>query len=204
MKYILETIKVGPVETNSYILGCAMTRDAVIIDPGADDEGIKKRLKENRLSVAFIINTHGHSDHIGANGKFAVPVLIHKLDKVFLNDSAKNLSFMTGISVSSPQSSRSLEDKEILKLGDLTLEVLHTPGHTPGSISIKCEDLVFTGDALFKEGIGRADLPYSSEEELFKSIRERLFVLPDSTKVYPGHGPSTTIGYEKVNNPFFR
>ena len=106
------------------------------------------------------------------------------------------------MTISSPPANRALEDGDKLYVGDLLLEVIHTPGHTPGSISVKCEDLVFTGDALFNEGIGRTDFPYSSEKDLLRSIREKLLVLPDSTKVYPGHGAATTIGYEKTHNPF--
>lgn len=202
MKYILETLTVGPVEVNCYILGCKRTLEAAIIDPGAEDGKIKERLSRNNLSAKYIINTHGHADHIGANGKFGLPVMIHKSDASFLSNPVKNLSVMLSMAISSPPASRVLEDADKLYVGDLLLEVIHTPGHTPGSISIKCEDLVFTGDALFNEGMGRTDFPYSSGEDLLKSIRERLLVLPDSTKVYPGHGAATTIGYEKTHNPF--
>ncbi len=202
MKYILETVAVGPVEVNCYILGCAKTLEAVIIDPGAEDGKIKGRLSRNRLSARYIINTHGHADHIGANGRFGLPIMIHRSDVPFLSNPAKNLSAILGMAISSPPASRVLEDGDKLYVGDLLLEVIHTPGHTPGSISVKCEDLVFTGDALFNEGIGRTDFPYSSEEDLLRSIREKLLVLPDSTKVYPGHGAATTIGYEKEHNPF--
>lgn len=202
MRYILETITVGPVEVNCYILGCSRTLEAVIIDPGAEDGRIKGRLSGNNLSAKYIINTHGHADHIGANGRFDLPVMIHKSDASFLSNPVKNLSMMLGMPISSPPASRVLEDGEKLYVGDLLLEVIHTPGHTPGSVSIRCEDLVFTGDALFNEGLGRTDFPYSSEEDLLKSIREKLLVLPDSTKVYPGHGAATTIGYEREHNPF--
>ncbi len=202
MKYILETITVGPVEVNCYILGCSRTLEAVIIDPGDEDGRIKGRLSGNNLSAKYIINTHGHADHIGANGKFDLPVMIHKSDAPFLSNPVKNLSAMLGMPISSPPASRVLEDGEKLYVGDLLLEVIHTPGHTPGSVSIRCEDMVFTGDALFNEGMGRTDFPYSSEEDLLESIREKLLVLPDSTKVYPGHGAATTIGYEKDHNPF--
>ncbi len=202
MKYILETITVGPLEVNCYILGCSRTLEAVIIDPGAEDGRIKERLSGNNLSAKFIINTHGHADHIGANGRFDLPIMIHKSDVPFLSDPVKNFSMMLGMPISSPPASRALGDGEKLYVGDLLLEVIHTPGHTPGSVSIRCDDLVFTGDALFNEGMGRTDFPYSSEEDLLRSIREKLLVLPDSTKVYPGHGAATTIGYEREHNPF--
>ncbi len=202
MKYILETITVGPVEVNCYILGCNRTLEAVIIDPGAEDGRIRESINKNNLSAKYIINTHGHADHIGANGRFDLPVMIHKLDTSFLSNPVKNLSAILGMAISSPPPSRGLEDGDKLYVGDLLLDVIHTPGHTPGSVSIRCEDLVFTGDALFNEGIGRTDFPYSSEKDLLKSIRKKLLVLPDSTKVYPGHGAATTIGHEKTHNPF--
>lgn len=202
MNYILEAVVVGPMEVNCYILGCSKTKEAVVIDPGADYDKIKDRLEEMKVSAKYVLNTHGHGDHIGANGKFGLPVLIHKLDAPFLRNPIKNLSAMFGLLVSSPNAARLLEDKDNVALGDLRLEIIHTPGHTPGSISIKCDDIVFTGDTLFCEGIGRTDLPYASEIDLFNSIREKLLVLPDSTKVYPGHGPASTIGYEKEHNPF--
>lgn len=202
MRYILETVTVGPVEMNCYILACGKTLEAVIIDPGAEDDKIKGRLNGKGLSARYIINTHGHADHIGANGRFDLPVMIHGSDVPFLSNPAKNLSAMLGIEIFSPPPSRVLEDGDKLYVGSLLLEIIHTPGHTPGSISVKCEDMVFTGDALFNEGIGRTDFPYSSEKALLKSIREKLLVLPDSTKVYPGHGAATTIGYEKEHNPY--
>lgn len=202
MDYILETICVGPMEVNCYILGCKRTRQAVIIDPGDDVEKIKKRLEEVGLKPKFILNTHGHADHIGANGGLGLAVMIHRADATFLKNPVKNLSAQFGLTVSSPKPDRLLEDNEKINIGDLVLEVIHTPGHTPGSISIKCDDLVFTGDTLFCEGVGRTDFSYSSEKGLFKSIREKLLILPDSTKVYPGHGPASTIGHEKANNPF--
>lgn len=202
MDYILETICVGPLEVNCYILGCKRTSEAVIIDPGDDFEKIKKRLEEIGLKPKFILNTHGHADHIGANGRFGLPVMIHRADVTFLKNPVKNLSAQFGLTVSSPKSDRLLEDKEKINVGDLVLEVIHTPGHTPGSISFKCDDMVFTGDTLFCEGVGRTDFSYSSEKDLFKSIHEKLLILPDSTKVYPGHGPASTIGHEKANNPF--
>ncbi|MFH0771296.1 MAG: MBL fold metallo-hydrolase [Candidatus Omnitrophota bacterium] len=202
MDYILETIVVGPLGVNCYLLGCKTTLKAVIIDPGADDDKIKRSLIKKGLSAVCVINTHGHGDHIGANSSFDLPIFIHKNDEEFLTNPAKNFSLAFGMRVFSPPAARLLDDGEKITVGDLSLEVIHTPGHTPGSISIKCADLVFTGDTLFNEGVGRTDFPYGSEADLFKAIKERLLVLPDSTKVYPGHGPSTTIGYEKQNNPF--
>lgn len=202
MDYILETIHVGLIEVNCYILADKRTREAVIIDPGADYDRIKERLERIKVLPKYVLDTHGHADHIGANGQFKLPILIHRLDALFLSDPKKNLSTMFGLDVVSPNAERLLEDKDVINIGDLALEVIHTPGHTPGSISIKCNDLVFTGDTLFCEGVGRTDLPYASEKDLSKSLRERLLVLPDSTRIYPGHGPASTIGHEREHNPF--
>lgn len=202
MRYILKGLPVGPVEANCYIFGCARTREAAIIDPGADEDLIKKLIDEEGLTPKCIINTHGHGDHIGANAKFDVPVFIHKADAKCLTNPLKNMSIMMGILISSPAASRLLEDGDKITVGDLPLEVIHTPGHTPGSICLKWDETVFTGDTLFAEGIGRTDLPGGSEAEIIRSIKDKLFVLPDETKVYPGHGPATTIGHEKEHNPF--
>ncbi|MFH1189170.1 MAG: MBL fold metallo-hydrolase [Candidatus Omnitrophota bacterium] len=201
MKYILEALPVGSVSANCYILGCANTKEAAIIDPGGEADLIKERISALGLKPLYVINTHGHGDHIGANSKMGLPILIHAADAQYLMNPLKNMSGMIGAPVSSPPASRLLEDGETIEVGELTLEVMHTPGHTPGSICLKCDDIIFTGDTLFAEGVGRTDLPGGVEYKLIKSIRERLFTLPDDTKVYPGHGPATTIGHEKGHNP---
>ena len=201
MKYILEALPVGPVLANCYILGCANTKKAVVIDPGAEAEMIKERISALGLKPMCVINTHGHADHIGANSKMGLPILIHAADAQYLMNPIKNVSGLMGAPVSSPPASRLLEDGDTIEVGELTLEVIHTPGHTPGSICLKCEEIIFTGDTLFAEGFGRTDLPGGVEYKLIKSVRERLFTLPDGTKVYPGHGPATTIGHEKAHNP---
>lgn len=202
MKYILETILVGPLEVNCYIFGCKKTYEAAIIDPGDEDRKIKKRIKELGLVPKYVINTHGHPDHTGANGKFGLPILIHKLDAPFLGKMSEEISLMVGMLSGSPAASNVLEDADKIDVGELSLEVIHTPGHSRGSISLKYEDIVFTGDTLFNQGVGRTDLPMGSWDDLINSLRKRLLVLPDETKIYPGHGPASTIGYEKLHNPF--
>ncbi|PIU42165.1 MAG: MBL fold metallo-hydrolase [Candidatus Omnitrophica bacterium CG07_land_8_20_14_0_80_42_15] len=199
---ILKIFIVGELEVNCYVLADDDTKEAIIIDPGAEPEAIKRCLAKNGLKPLFIVNTHGHADHIGANRFFDLPILIHELEKDFLTDSRKNLSAAFGFEVISPKASRLLNDGDRIKVGSLSLAVLHTPGHSPGGISLKVDDVLFTGDALFHEGIGRTDLPNSSGPQLLESIRNKILVLPDKTIVYPGHGPSSTIGHEKKNNPF--
>ena len=197
-------LTVGPMECNSYIVGCDKTKDAVVIDPGADAERIKSLADKKGLKIRYVINTHGHGDHIGANGAFNVPILIHGLDEDCLTDPAKNLSSMFFFNISSPKAARLLEDGDTIEFGACRLSVIHTPGHTPGSISLKMGDEVFTGDTLFRGGIGRTDLPNGDETMLLRSIRDKLMVLGDDTKIYPGHGPDSTIGEERRNNPFIK
>lgn len=196
-------IIVGDLEENCYLIADDKTRNCIIIDPGAEDERIKKIIAENKLSPRFIINTHGHADHIGADDKFGLPVYIHRLDAQCLTDPGKNLSYFTGepfaLSVSQV---KVLEHGDKIELDSLSLKVIHTPGHTPGGISLKLDKVVFTGDTLFFGGIGRTDFPGSSEQQLLVSIRDRLLSLNDETVIHPGHGPSSTIGNEKRRNPF--
>lgn len=192
----------GPIETNSYVVWDPSTSDACLIDPGGDSEKISDFINDNGLKLKFIINTHGHGDHIAANSDFNVPIYIHALDKDFLTDPGKNLSGAFLFPFVSPAASKVLKDGDTLKLGTLAMEIMHTPGHTPGSISIALDDIVFTGDTLFAGGVGRTDFEYGSEDNLFTSIRQKLMPLADDVVIYPGHGPESTIGEERENNPF--
>ena len=210
---ILENIIVGPNQTNCYILGCPYTKEALIIDPGSEAGRIKKAIVKLGIAPKYIINTHGHADHIGANSEFKLPILIHNLDSDFLKNPRKNMSIFFGFLITSPPASKLLEGGEKINIGKLMLEIIHTPGHTPGSISIivnvdkragasPAPAIIFTGDTLFKDGVGRTDLPGSSEKDLFNSIKSKLLVLDDETAIYPGHGPASTIGEERRNNPY--
>ena len=201
-KFILKSLVVGPMAVNCYCLADPDTKDACLIDPGAEPARIKNLLVREKFNLKFILNTHGHGDHIAANGYFDAPIYIHQLDEDFLTDSNKNLSSMVGFPFISPRASKFLEDGETVNLGNIRLEIIHTPGHTPGSISIKYDNILFTGDCLFNGGIGRTDFAYGDERELLKSIRERLLIFDDDTIIYPGHGEPSTIGREKMSNPF--
>jgi len=199
----LKKIIVGDLEENCYVIADEKTGNSLIIDPGDDHERIQGFIDKNKLTPRFIINTHGHADHIGADDKFNLPVYIHKLDAQCLSDPSRNLSYFTGtpFGLLIPKVNL-LENGDIIKLDSLSLEVLHTPGHTPGGICLKIDNVVFTGDTLFFGGVGRTDFPGSSEQQLLISIRDRLLSLQDETIIYPGHGPSSTIGNEKRRNPF--
>ncbi len=199
---LTKKIVVGLLESNCYLAGDEDTKEIFIIDPGGDYDKIKSVIDKNSLKPKAVINTHGHGDHIGANKEFGVPVWIHRLDKDFLLDPSKNMSGALGFFLKTKPASRLLEDGDILNIGRYSLEVIHTPGHTPGSICLKGDGMIFTGDTLFHEGIGRTDFQYGSEKDIMRSIKERLFTLDDNYAIYPGHGPSSTISNEKLENPY--
>jgi glyoxylase-like metal-dependent hydrolase (beta-lactamase superfamily II) len=202
---ILETVIVSPMEVNCYILASKDGGKAIIIDPGSEQHKIQKALDAHKLNVAFVINTHGHFDHIGCDDAFGVPVYIHSQDMDMLKDAKKNFSAFFEAHYSIKSLIKPLKDGEIIELDDIKLEVLHVPGHTSGGIALLMKKpqnrIVFTGDSLFCEGVGRTDLG-GDEGLLIDSIKDKLLVLPDDTVIYPGHGPSSTIGQEKLNNPF--
>lgn len=201
-KIILKRFVVGPLGVNMYVLADPATREACLIDPGAESAKAKDFITKNGLAPKFIINTHGHGDHIGANRSFGIPIYIHELDKDFLADPDKNLSRLFMFGVVSPEASRLLKDGDIIELGSIKIKVLHTPGHTPGSISLKLDGIVFTGDTLFRRSVGRTDLDNGDEGALLDAIKNKLLVMDDDTVVYPGHGEFSTIGDEKRDNPF--
>lgn len=202
---ILERVVVGAYAANCYILAEDKNQPAIIIDPGDEPAKIKAVLKRHNLSSAFIINTHGHIDHIGADDAFGACVYIHKEDADFLDDPHLNLSgmFSESLRISAPR--RLLEDNDEIKLGRIRLLVLHTPGHSPGGICLWLKepqnDIIFSGDTLFCQGIGRTDLPRASFEELSHSINNKLFILDNRLRVFPGHGEMTTLGREARRFP---
>jgi glyoxylase-like metal-dependent hydrolase (beta-lactamase superfamily II) len=191
-------------EVNCYILAVKPGGNAIIIDPGAQSRKIRKVLDEFKLKPVFIINTHGHFDHIGADDDFGVAVYAHKLDVPLLKDAQLNMSGLFAIPSVVKSEIRILDDNQIIESDGIKLKVMHLPGHTKGGIGLLLEkpinNVVFTGDTLFCGGIGRSDLAGGSPEQLAKAIRERLFALPDETRIYPGHGLCSTIGAEKLNN----
>jgi len=206
MKY--ESVIVGALETNCYLVYCQETMECAVIDPGAEPERIFRVIAHKDLKPTLLINTHGHVDHVGANrdikDKFDIPLCIHAADGPMLDNVLQSeLSFFLGAK-ESPPPDRYLEEGETLKIGNVSLSVVHTPGHSPGSVSLMGDDILFSGDTLFYGGVGRTDLPGGSWTELERSIKEKIFILPEDTVVLTGHGPSTTVGQEKKFNPFVR
>jgi hydroxyacylglutathione hydrolase len=206
MKY--EMIVVGALETNCYLVYCEKTFDCAVVDPGADPEKIIRKINDLGLKPVILINTHGHVDHVGANKdikeEYDIPLCIHSSDSRMLdNILASAMGLFLGAK-KSPKPDRYLEDGEIVPIGQYHLKVIHTPGHSPGSISLSGDGFLLSGDLLFCGGVGRTDLPGGSWSVLEDSIRNRIFPFPDGTIVLPGHGPLTSVGQEKIANPFIR
>jgi glyoxylase-like metal-dependent hydrolase (beta-lactamase superfamily II) len=204
----IETITVGPLAVNCYILSDPESNDAVLIDPGSESKRIIKLIEVRNLKLNFILNTHCHIDHIAevktVQDHFKTKFLIHENELPVLNMLSSS-DGLFGINVSgTPKVSEFLKPDQTLTIGEHTGIVLFTPGHSPGGISFSISNHVFVGDCLFKDSIGRTDLQGGNYDELINSIKSKLFTLPDDTIVYPGHGALTSINYEKKNNPFLR
>lgn len=201
---LLKRLVVGPFASNCYIVDSESTKEGIIVDPGAEADKILKSVKELGLEIKSIVLTHGHIDHIDALGKVkeatSAEVALHADDAEFLQQPS---GFGFGLSYQVPPSpDKLLKGGDSIDISDLHFLVLHTPGHSPGSICLLGHGVVFTGDTLFNYGIGRHDLPGGSSSQLMNSLHTKLMVLPDDTIVYPGHGPETTIGREQEGNPF--
>ncbi len=198
---------VGPIQSNCYILGCERTREAAVIDPGGDVDKILMALAKDRLNCVYIINTHGHFDHAAENKRLkevtGAQLVIHRADAPMIMHQARS-SGMWGMQVdNSPPPDRYVEEGEEIAFGDISLKVLHTPGHSEGGISLVTDKMAFVGDTLFAGSIGRTDFPGGDYEGLLRNVREKIFSLGDEAVIYPGHGPKTTVGRERRTNPFF-
>jgi glyoxylase-like metal-dependent hydrolase (beta-lactamase superfamily II) len=203
---IIEMIPVGPFGTNCYVVGSEPTLEGMIIDPGDEAGKIMGVVGAKKLNIKVIVLTHGHIDHVTALPKVkeatGAPVAIHTADAGFLQGGRRDS--VMGFQYPEVTVDRLLQGGDKITVGGLDFLVLHTPGHTSGGISLLGPGVVFTGDALFNSSIGRTDFPGGSQTQLLASIHTKLMVLPDSTVVYSGHGPASTIGAERRGNPFLR
>ncbi|MBF0223996.1 MAG: MBL fold metallo-hydrolase [Desulfobacterales bacterium] len=203
---IIKKLPVGPIAANCFIVGCKKTKEAVVIDPGDEVDKILITLANSNLKVKYILNTHGHFDHVGGNKQLkkatGAELIIHSLDAPMLS-MVSNGAMIFGLRCDdSPPPDRLIADGDIINFGEISLKVIHTPGHTPGGVCFYTNGSVFVGDTLFAGSIGRTDFPGGDYEALIKSIHTKLFPLSDNVTVYTGHGPETTIQNEKLYNFF--
>ncbi len=204
----LEVLVVGIFEVNCYLFWDETSNSGVIIDPGDEEERIIGRIEELGFKPKAILLTHGHGDHIVAvdavKRKYDIPLYIGKGEENLLANPSANVSELIGHPIVAPPPDHLVEDEQLLNFGSISLRVLSTPGHSPAGVCFLNEDegILFTGDTLFWSSIGRTDFPGSSHEQLILSIKTKILTLPDSIECFPGHGPKTTVGAERENNPF--
>ena len=205
---IIKELTVGPIMANCFILGCEEKKEAAVIDPGDETDRILDTLQEFNLSTKYIINTHGHFDHVGGNRKLkevtGADILIHPADVPMLSKLSASAAAWGLFAEDSPAPDLTIEEGDTVIVGTITLSVIHTPGHTQGGISLLSDGILFVGDTLFAGSIGRTDFPGGDYDTLIASIQNKLFPLGDDVRVLSGHGPETTIAREKHkrNNPF--
>lgn len=203
----IRSFAVMPFDENCYVVS-DNTGEGVVIDPGGMASTILEYIREAKLSIKAVLNTHGHCDHIGADDAIRdateAPLYIHKEDAPMLGDVKLNLSAFMGFRALARPAEHLLSEGDVISFGQSKLEVLHTPGHSKGGVCFVGDGVVFTGDTLFAGSIGRSDFPGGSEVELIGNIKKRLLVLPDDMKVYSGHGPSSEIGWERARNPYLQ
>lgn len=203
----IRSFAVMPFDENCYVVS-DNTGEGVVIDPGGMASTILEYIREAKLSIKAVLNTHGHCDHIGADDAIRdateAQLYIHKEDAPMLGDVKLNLSAFMGFRALARPAEHLLSEGDVISFGQSKLEVLHTPGHSKGGVCFVGDGVVFTGDTLFAGSIGRSDFPGGSEVELIGNIKKRLLVLPDDMKVYSGHGPSSEIGWERVRNPYLQ
>jgi len=206
----VKQMKVGFMDVFCYIVSCPRTKEALVIDPAGDEDRVFEEISQRGLVLKFIVNTHSHSDHTCGNARMkdltGADILIHELDSGMLGTPRGQAMARQWGFTPSPPADRTVKDGDRIVVGDVSLEVLHTPGHSPGGICLLGKGHVFTGDTLFVGAIGRTDLPGASMSQFMNSIKQKLLTLPDETRVWPGHDygyrPSSTIGDEKRTNPW--
>ena len=203
---IIKQLTVGPIQVNNYVVIDEESKDAIIIDNGGETDLVLEVLKEHGATLKYILNTHGHFDHIYGEKDLkettGAKVLIHKDDEYLVQNIKKDCALFGMTAVEPVEIDEFIEDGQEIVLSGLTFKVIHTPGHTPGGVCYLIDNILFAGDTLFKNSIGRTDLPKGDFATLSNSIKSKLFTLDENITVYCGHGAPTTIGYEKLNNPY--
>lgn len=200
----LGRVVLGPIETNCWIAGCPATGLAMVIDPGGNTAPLRTAMAAMGIvALTAVVNTHGHFDHTWGNAELGVPTMIHRLDAAMLHRTCETAALYGFSAPMPPAPSRLLEDLDEIRVGNLCFTVIHTPGHSPGSICLLGHGLLFSGDTVFQGSIGRTDLPGGDSGVIMRSIRERIMPLPGTLRVLPGHGAETTLKRETDTNPFF-
>ncbi len=203
-------VVVGVLAVNCYIVWDKETREAAVIDPGGDPENIVAVVESEKLQVKYVINTHGHFDHVGADADikkaFGAELVIHSDDAPMLENAAAYSMTFGASAKNQPPPDINIEDGSVISFGNVKINVLGSPGHSPGGVLLSINDgkVVITGDSLFAGSIGRTDLPGGSYEELMSSLRDKILPMDDGTRLFPGHGPDTTVREEKDSNPYFQ
>lgn len=204
----LLSLMVGEMGVNCYIPYCEETLQGAVIDPGSNGNRILSLAEKHNVKITMVLLTHGHFDHIGSvkelKEKTGALVAIHSEDAEMLINPAKNLSSFVGLESIQCSADMLIEDGEELQIGNMKLKAIHTPGHTPGGLCYLSDEILFTGDTLFEGSVGRTDFPGGSQHTLMQSINDKLLILNDGLKVYPGHGRVTTLGRERETNPFLQ
>jgi glyoxylase-like metal-dependent hydrolase (beta-lactamase superfamily II) len=208
---LIRRLVIGAYVVNTYLVACPETFEGVVIDPAGEPEKIIRKVEKEKIRIKYILNTHGHADHVAANKNlrkyFSVPVLMHEADDRFFSDAEVRIRSERELGLAPPDSAdQTLKDGDTVSVGKLKIKVIHTPGHTPGSCCFFADGNLFTGDTLFVGSVGRSDLVGGSLNTLIQSLKNKLTVLPEDTVVWPGHdygdSPTSTIGREMKENPY--
>ena len=202
---IIKTFIEPPIENNNYLIIDEESKEAALVDCSAYDENILIELKKQGVKLKYILLTHGHFDHIGGLNDLVkdIEVLMHSGDKEWVEQVNDYLPMIGMLSMEVPKIDRYIEDNEIIKLSNLEIKVIHTPGHTQGGVCFYIDGNLFSGDTIFRESVGRCDLPGGNFSQIVESIENKIFILPEDTVIYPGHGKTTTVSWEKEHNSYF-